>query len=263
MLNKKSVREVLDIALYAGQIMLESGAETYRVEETIERICISKGLTAVNSFTIPTGIFLSYTFEDQDFSYVRRIKTSIIDLHIISMVNTFSRTYVTEDIPFEESMKQLKSIRTAPHFPILLQYVSGGVGGGFFALIYGGSPLEAFLAFVTSFFVVLTVHQIGKRTRAFFLKNLGAGMVNTVLAILFVELCNSFGLTADINNIIIGSVMPLVPGVAITNALRDSISGDFVSGVSKLSEAFGIALAIALGVGTILHMRLLMTGGVL
>ncbi len=72
-----------------------------------------------------------------------------------------------------------------------------------------------------------------------------------------------FGIYPDINIIIIGAVMPLVPGVAITNALRDTISGDFVSGVSKLSEAFGIAIAIALGVGTILHLRLLITGGVL
>jgi len=263
MLNKQTAREVLDIAIYAGQIMLENGAETYRVEETIERICASAGLSNVHSFTIPTGIFLSCTFEDHDFSYVRRTQATGIDLHIISMVNTFSRDYVSDNIPFRKAMKRLETIRNAPQFPRALQCLSGGFGGGFFALIYGGNVLEAFLAFITSMCVVFTVQQIGRKTRAFFLKNLGGGMINTVLALLFVDLCRSVGLTADINNIIIGSVMPLVPGVAITNALRDSISGDFVSGVSKLSEAFGIALAIALGVGTILHLRVLITGGVL
>lgn len=263
MLNKETARQVLDIAVYAGQIMLENGAETYRVEETIERICKSRGLMDINSFTIPTGIFLTCRFEDHDFSYVRRMKANIIDLHIISMVNTFSREFVSKDIPYDEAMEQLKAIKTAPHFPPMLQYFAGGIAGGFFAVIYGGNTLEALLAFFTSFMVVFTVYQISKKTRAFFLKNLGGGMVNTLLALLLTDLCNWLGHYPDINIVIIGAVMPLVPGVAITNALRDTISGDFVSGVSKLSEAFGVAMAIALGVVTILHARLLITGGVL
>lgn len=261
-MTKETVRNTLDVALYAGQIMLESGAETYRVEETIERICGSKGLSSVNCFTIPTGIFLSCTFEDHDFSYVRRMKTNVIDLHIISMVNAFSRAYVSGEIPYEDAMSQLDKIRTAPHFAVPLQFFAGGIAGGFFTMIYGGSGLEALLAFITSFFVVMASYYIGSKTKAFFLKNLGGGMVNTILALLLVDLTGLYGLKADLNYIVIGSLMPLVPGVAITNALRDSISGDFVSGVSKLSEAFGIALAIALGVGSVLHIRLLLTGGI-
>lgn len=263
MLTKQSVRETLDIAIFAGQIMLENGAETYRVEETIERICKSRGLENVHSFTIPTGIFMSCAFEGHDFSYVRRMKTNIIDLHIISMVNTFSREFVNSSIPYEEAMERLKSIKHAPHYPPLLQFFSGGIAGGFFAIIYGGNFFEALLAFLTSFMVVVTVYLISKKTRAFFLKNLGGGMVNTTLALLLTKMLNQFGLFPDINIVIIGAVMPLVPGVSITNALRDTISGDFVSGVSKIAEAFGIALAIALGVVTVLQANLLITGGVL
>lgn len=263
MLNKETTRQVLDIAILSGQIMLENGAETYRVEETIEIICKSRGLTDVHSFTIPTGIFLSCTFEGHDFSYVRRMRANIIDLHIISMVNAFSREFVNSDIPYEEALDRLRSIRKAPHFPPMLQYFAGGIAGGFFSVIYGGNAIEALLSFITSFMVVFTVHQISKKTRAFFLKNLGGGMVNTLLAILLTDLCKQFGMQPDINIIIIGAVMPLVPGVAITNALRDTISGDFVSGMSKLSEAFGVAMAIALGVVTILHANLLITGGAL
>jgi len=263
MLTRKSVRETLDIAIFAGQIMLENGAETYRVEETIERICSSRGLKNVHSFTIPTGIFMSCTFEGHDFSYVRRMKAIIIDLHIISMVNAFSRQFVTEEIPYEDAMARLKTIKHAPHYPPLLQFFSGGIAGGFFAVIYGGNALEALLAFVTSFMVVVTVYLISKKTRAFFLKNLGGGMINTTLAILLTQGFNHFGVYPDTNIVIIGAVMPLVPGVSITNALRDTISGDFVSGMSKIAEAFGIALAIALGVVTVLQANLLLTGGVL
>lgn len=263
MQTKQDVRKILDIALFAGQIMLESGAETYRVEETIEHICKSRDLHDVHCFTVPTGIFMSCNFEGQDFSYVRRIKANIIDLHIISMVNDFSRSFVQNDIPYEEAMAKLSTIQKAPHFPPLLQFTSGGLAGGFFALIYGGTLLEGFLSFITSFMVVVTVHYVSNKTKAFFLKNLGGGIVSTALAILLTLVSNELGYSPNMDIIVIGAVMPLVPGVAITNALRDTISGDFVSGMSKMSEAFGVALAIALGVASVLQARLLLTGGVL
>lgn len=263
MYTQADVRNILDIAVLAGKTMLENGAETYRAEETIDRICASKGLSSAQNFVIPTGIFLSCTFEENDYSYVRRVKPTVIDLHIISLVNQFSRKYVSENMSYEEALEHLKEIRKVPHFPPLLQYFSGGCAGGFFTLIFGGNGLEAFFAFLTSFFVVLTVRKVNLKTKAFFLKNLFGGMINTILAISFVKIGNHFGFHVNMNMIVIGSIMPLVPGVAITNALRDSISGDFISGMSKLSEALGVAMAIAMGVGFILHGFFLLTGGVL
>ncbi len=263
MLSKQEVRDILDIALYAGQIMLENGAETYRVEETIEHICKSRGLDDVHSFTIPTGIFMSYHYDGQDFSYVRKMRANIIDLHIISMVNEFSRDFVAGNIPVESALAHLKTIRKAPHYPQLLQHAAGGLASGFFTLIYGGNTLEGVLSFMVGFMVVFTVNAISKRTRAFFLKNLGGGIVNTLAAMLLTSIAVSLGHPVNVDVIVIGALMPLVPGVAITNALRDTISGDFVSGVSKLSEAFGVALAIALGVAAVLQASLILTGGVL
>ncbi len=263
MLTKKEAREVLDVAILAGQIMLENGAETYRVEEAIDQICFSRGLFGVNSFTVPTGIFVSFTFLGEDFSYVRRIRVSAIDLHIISMVHTFFKEFVASDMSCEKAMQELRDIQNIPHFKPLFRYVAGGVAGGFFTLLFGGTTLEFFLAFITSFLVVLTSHQISKRTRAFFLKSLGGGVINGVLVFLLTDLFALLGYTVDPGVIIIGSIMPLVPGVAMTNAFRDTISGDFISGVSKLAEALGIAIAIALGVAVVLQARLFLAGGIL
>jgi uncharacterized membrane protein YjjP (DUF1212 family) len=41
--------------------------------------------------------------------------------------------------------------------------------------------------------------------------------------------------------------MTLVPGVAITNAMRDVIAGDLLAGTMKGVEALLIALALAAG----------------
>ncbi len=88
---KDNIRKLLEIAIYAGKLMLENGAETYRVEETINLICKSKGIERTQNFTIPTAIFLSCEHEGEFYSYIERTKSIRIDLEIISLVNDFSR----------------------------------------------------------------------------------------------------------------------------------------------------------------------------
>ena len=53
----------------------------------------------------------------------------------------------------------------------------------------------------------------------------------------------------DMDTVIVSSLMPLVPGVAITNAVRDTLQGDYISGSARMLEAFLKAASIALGVG--------------
>lgn len=255
------IKNTIEIALLAGRIMLENGAETYRVEETIDRICLSKGIYTEN-FTIPTGIFLSASHNGVYYPYVIRTRSMTIDLEIIAKVNDFSRTYTQKEIGFEEASATLKKIKETPHFPKIIYSIFGGVAGSFFTLSFGGTFLEALFAFITSFIVVTIVKKLSKFTGSF-VRNIVGGMVNTVVALFLVFIASLFNQEALLSNIIIGSLMPLVPGVAMTNAFRDSISGDYVSGVSKLTEAMLIAVAIALGVGVILHLKILWTGSVL
>ena len=82
-------------------------------------------------------------------------------------------------------------------------------------------------------------------------------------ALVLVKTAGNFAVDAQIDSVIIGSLMPLVPGVAIVNAIRDIISGDFVSGTSRLTEAVLIAVALALGVGTVLQGYIFIFGGIL
>lgn len=257
-MEKKEVKGILEIALFAGRIMLENGAETYRVEDTINRICMSRGLE-VQNFTVPTGIFLSCNYEDNYYPYIIRTKTMNIDLEIITKVNDFSREFVQSNMSLEEANSQVEVIKNTPRFKPLTISFFGGVAGGFFTLSFGGNFIEAIFAFITSFIVVSTVNYLSKHTGSF-LKSIIGGMVNTIIALLLINIFKFENI--QLSNIVIGSLMPLVPGVSMTNALRDSISGDFVSGVSKLSEAILIAIAIAMGVGVVLHTKILLTGSV-
>ncbi|EOD00646.1 Protein of unknown function DUF1212 [Caldisalinibacter kiritimatiensis] len=152
-----------------------------------------------------------------------------------------------------EALNLLEEIDNAGDYKSILKLFFGGIAGAFFCLMFGGSMLDFIATFFISSIVVLISAHLGKRNVTFFLSNVIGSIAATILAIIFSMTSLSF----SIDKIIIGSIMPLVPGVAITNAIRDSISGDFLSGLSRSLEAIIIALAIAFGVGVTLKFQLI------
>lgn len=253
------VKRVLEIAISAGKVMLEHGAESIRVENTIHRICCSRGLD-VEIFTIPTGIFLNCKHEGELYSYVKRTKGMNIDLEVITKVNSFSRVFVESDMTVDEAEKHLDDILNTPHFKPIVVSLFGGLAAGFFTLTFGGNFVEAILSFITSFVTVSIVRYLHAYTGSL-VKNIIGGLTNVTIALIMINILKPIA-TLELANIVIGSIMPLVPGVAMINALRDTITGDYVSGVSKLSEAILVAIGIALGVGVVLHLKVLITGSV-
>lgn len=247
--TKKKAKRLLSMAILAGKIMLENGAETYRVEDTISRICNSRSfITYSEPFVIPTGILLSIGFEDDMMTYIQRTKSKTIDLNKIDKVNEFSRNFVNSDMTVEEGFEYLKEIDGIKAYPHFVNILFGGVAGGFFSLLFGGTIKDFIAAFIISMIVVKTTNILSKINIIYFINNFIAAAIGTFFAIVSVKL----GIGTDMDKIIIGIIMPLVPGVAITNAARDSMLGDFLAGMSRGLEAVIVALSIAFGVGLML-----------
>ncbi len=260
--SNKEIRKLLEVAVYAGKLMLINGGETYRVEETIEWIVKSRGVTDIENFIVPTGIFVSCEHEGEQYSYLRRIRSTRIDLEIISLVNAFSREFVQSDMTTDVAMDRLREIEHAPLYKWPVTVVFGGLAGAFFALMLGGQWPEGVLAFVTSGAVVAAVRLFQKHIASYFIRSTLGGAVTMTVAYLLTAMVSPWLVHVRLDQVVIGSIMPLVPGVAITNALRDSINGDFVTGVSKMTEAIITALGIAIGVGVILQAINSLGGGV-
>ncbi|MGM0380288.1 MAG: threonine/serine ThrE exporter family protein, partial [Bacillota bacterium] len=210
-------------------------------------------IESLDIFVIPTGIFVTCNYDGEVYSFIKRVKKFKIDLHIIDLVNDFSRKLKSKIVDIDLIMNRLSKIEKAPEFSRSLKLLFGGITGGFFSLMFNGNLYEFIFAFITSFFVVYTVDIFSKKVDSFFITNVIGGIVNSTIAITCLVIGKEFDIFIRLEKIIIGSIMPLVPGVAFTNAIRDSISGDFVSGVSKLLEAIVKALGIALGVGLVLN----------
>lgn len=255
------MQRIINIAGTAGRIMLENGAETYRVEDMIIRICKSRDLEKVSTFSVPTGIFIACDYGEENYSTIIRTSVDNIDLEIITLLNNFSREFVSTSMTLDAAETRLEKIKNVPHFSNTILCTAGGFAGAFFTLMFGGSVLEFLLAFVTSFFAVWVVKRARRHIKSFFVINVLGGAGSMLCALVLVAFYKQFGETVDISKIVIGSMMPLVPGVAMTNALRDSISGDTISGMAKLIEAMIVAVAIAIGVGAVMQINLMLRGG--
>ncbi|MDW0113978.1 threonine/serine exporter family protein [Sporosarcina saromensis] len=237
----------IDCCLLAGRLMMEAGAETYRVEDTMERMARTQELSAVESFVTPTGILLSPGSPHH--TKLVRIKNRSTDLEKIALVNDVSRKLSAGDYTVAEAYARLQDIQRANvMFPIGLQLVAASVASGCFLLLYGGywSDVVAAVAAGGAGFLVLTVlHEL---TKVKFFAEFLAALSVALVAFLAVRL----DLGTELDKIIIGGVMPLVPGLLITNAVRDLMAGHFMSGLSKGAEAFLTAFAIGAGVALVL-----------
>lgn len=249
-IGKKEVKQLLVLATMAGRIMLKSGAEIYRVEDTIIRICKSrKNIKYVDAYIVPTGIFISLEYEGELITYIKRINTISTDLNKISLVNDFSRKFVSSSMSVEEGIEELKIINKVDTYNTLAKSIFGSLAGAIFCVLFGGSFLDFIGSFIVSFIVLSIVNFISKYNLTFFINNLAGAITASIFSFVVYKV----GLGDDIDKIIIGSIMCLVPGVAITNAIRDTMSGDFLSGLSRGMEAVFSAIAIALGVGIIIN----------
>jgi len=251
-------REILRLALYAGQLLLKNGAETYRTEETIERICRARGFISVNSFVTPTGIFIA---EDQHdgISYLKRIRSRGINLETIADINDMSKRFEQGTLGVREALEELHRIRQSRRYPEPVRLLAGALASGFFALLFSGGLPEFLTAALIAPAVIWSSDRLAVSGNTTFLANAAGGALVALLAILGGLLRPSLRMDA----VVVGAIMPLVPGVAMVNGLRDFIEGDLIAGTSRVAEALVIALSIAVGAGMIFKIRAQMGGFVL
>ncbi|WP_075877529.1 threonine/serine exporter family protein [Merdibacter massiliensis] len=249
--------QLLKLSSKAGKILLESGAEIQRTEDTICRLCEAFGVDEASAFVIPTGMFLSFSYQGNTYSKIMRIRSSSLNLEKINLVNELSRR-CERNVPFiEEALDELDRIEHAQEYSWRILRIAGGMIAAFFTIYFGGGPMDACFAFfigcLTQYCVqVFEYHQIN-----FIVKITCTSVVLTFVALIL----QTFGLIHNLDSAIIGSLMLLVPGLAITNAVRDSIGGDLLAGIIRAIEACLIAIAIALGAGITMSIWLPLFGG--
>ena len=241
--------DIMDVSLLAGKIMLESGAETYRVEDTMVRIALAYGIEESHSFVTPTGIMFSIETDKPTKTKIMRISSRTTDLYKVSAVNAISRRISAGELAVSEAYQELKAIQKAPmFFSFLIQVAAAASTSGCFVILLKGSwdnVLPAMLAGAVAYFLLLKVAEVVPTM--FFSEFIAALAGGTAAYFLF-----RMGLGSDLDRIFVGTLIPLVPGLLITNAVRDLMAGHFISGLAKGAEALLTALAIGTGIAVVM-----------
>lgn len=241
--------KLINLALDAGEIMLQSGAETYRVQDTMKRMLSVTGREKIEALALSTMLIVTLPrAEKGPLSMARGVENRSVNFEKICAVNALSRDFVSGTISLEEAAAQIENIHKTPTFKPLTKILGYGLTSGGFSLISSQSLPDGIAAFFVGMLLGVMLHFVNKRKAPYFLGSFLGGLITAACACLL-RLVLPF---LHIDNIIIGGIMPLLPGLTMTKSIRDLLEGNFISGNSKMMEALLIAAAIAGGTATAL-----------
>lgn len=237
---------LLNTATQIGYMLLANGAEIYRVEESMNRVLHAYGVMDCGVFVVPSSIMVSVTTgQGHTVSKIKRVYTHATNLAKVERVNDLCRRTCRQTPCFAQVQEELQEIDRLPSFSYLLQLLAYALVAFSFTLFYGGQFLDACCALLCGASTKIIVTSMSRfHTNPFFI-HLSASACIAIIALLTVHL----GLALQADKIIIGGLMNLVPGIAITNCMRDIMAGDMFAGLTKLTESLLTATAIALGAG--------------
>lgn len=247
------LERLLDFSADVGRELLENGAETSRVEDTLTRIIRHFYSGYIEILVVLTGFFVNI---GTNITTVR-VRRRTINLDKVAKINMMSRDIVDGRIDFDEAVERFSEIKAQKAYPLWIKTIAVAVCCSFFTLLGSGNFADSLNSFIVgSALNVLTWFMKKHHTADFIITFTGGVMIAFLTVILYAA-----GLGTNINAMITGSIMPLVPGLAITNALRDIIAGDYLSGGARMFDAIVVAVALAAGAGSAMYMFGYLSGG--
>lgn len=247
--------EVLRISLDVAEHLLRCGGEIQRVETTVECICRAEGAVHVEIFCITSLIVAAVRMDDNSYStQIRRIYSTETNLCKLEMLNAVSRDLCAGRITLSEAEERIRTARFRKKYPIWLSALAYMFTSASFTIFFGGSYLDGAASTIVGLFIYIFSSVFGSKINKFaniaFVSTV-AGSVAIFLSFLFPVL--------NVDLIMIGSIMLLIPGLSFGSSLRDMLFGDTISGMARMIEAVILAATIALGYS----IPLILFGGIL
>lgn len=258
--------EVLEVASKAGHILLENGAEISRVEDIMSRISSHFGVDSGNFFVLSNGIFTTGRAnkvtksgaQASTYANVEFIPLRGIQLSKVVAVNRLSYDISNGRTNLAEARERLERIASEGQKPAWEQILGSGLGAGGFCAVFGGGWMDCAAALVVGLLLYAFVLGIGNR----YMSKIVGGICNAMVATLLCVLCWRLGFGESLANIIIGAIMPLIPGVPFVNGVRDLANSDYIAGFTRLTDAMLGFFCIAVGVSLSFLIDGAMHGGV-
>lgn len=239
--TRKEISDGAGLCLELGSGLLENGAETSRVEESIRLAGESMGFS-VETIVTPTGITVTFG-NGEVITRVARIRQRVINLDKVAQLNRLSRQLQQGGAPLSEVREAIQAVRAAPcSYTPHQQVLATIMVCACFTLSVGGGWKEALLAISAGLIGRYLLELVGSEFPSF-LSLFSLAFLSTAMGVAGTVFS---GLNTEA--VVVGSLLHRMPGLAIVSAVRDLMAGELVAGVARAAEAALITLGMASGV---------------
>ena len=236
----KFIKLVIDLSEH----MYSCGGEVKRIEETVQRICTAYGAKKTDVFCITSVIIITTVWEDGEIlTQTRRMSQGSRNFGKLECLNALSREICSDKPSANEIEKKLEDILKKKFTPKAIACIGSILAAGGFAVFFGGSIIDALAAALCGsliFFIDGFVYR-SKMNKVVY--HIVCSFIVGVTSILL----SKIGIGNNLDKVMIGCIMLLIPGINLTAAIEDILVGDTATGTLKIYEAALLAFSIALG----------------
>ncbi len=237
--NSALLTEILDL----GEQMLLRGAEVGRVEDTITRILRAQGASRVDVFTITSSIVVTAHWPEGPVTQTRRISGIQYDMTALTRLNALSRDICSGRCAPDSIRRKLDEIAHGETYGFPLTVLFYGLTSLVFSLFFGGSLLDGMISAGVGMLLRLMLRVLDRLQ----VPGVASTLLCAVIGGFFAHGLSHLGVPCAPDKVAIGNIMLLVPGIAMTNAIRDMFTGDTISGLLRFCESLLLSLALAWG----------------
>lgn len=241
-LSREALRDAVDLILWGGVLLLQSGADTALVERTVEGLAKGLGVDAIDVLVLPSGLVVTTTEGDDFRTKLRRVPELGVDLGKMAAVVELAPRVMTGEVSREALRERLAEIERSPQYPRWVVALAIGAACAAFSQLFHGGPRELATTLVGGTLVMMLRQVLHKHHVNPYLTvvsaSLATGVVLTSLAV---------ATRASVTVCVSATAVQLIPGALFVHAGRDMIKGHIVTAVARGAKATAIVLAISVG----------------
>ena len=236
----------MDAVLQAGRVLMESGAEIYRIEDTMGHMAKSLGIRDFSTYVVNRGVMIS-GLNRSGLKESRVLATSVPSIHLgkLEEVNRLSRELAEQpNQPVSSIFQKLKTIEQKTFYRPLEDIIACVIGAGSFSLALGSSWIDGTAAAISGVFVGIGMQLFSRFIHTSFLQII----LSSAIAALSANILYYLGIGQHRSVIILGTLMILIPGAYFVNAIREFTQNNYYSGLALMLSGVSTCLSISVGV---------------
>lgn len=243
-LKKINLNELCDTMLRIGKMILSSGGEANRVERTLKRLGLAYGCDKVDVMSIAHSIIITLHRGKETITEVRRVEDSKVDFYKLKKANGIYREVIEKPISLKEINKKIDLVKEADRINSFKHMLlSWCIISAFCTGFFGGNPIDMLFSSMISIVLCVVIRIFSYYDINYYFSLIIVSLLGGFLS----KLTAFTGFQIHTSVINAGNIMPLIPGLTLTNSLRDMLSKDTITGMTEIVESVVISLIIATG----------------